>query len=125
MNDNDIIKALECCVGKSLKRYLCLKCPLRDRDCYGGALLMPEVLELINRQKAEIERLTVNMNAFGLGIKREKERADTARTEAIREFAERLKYHAYDIVLYGEIVTVSRIERTMHEMMTEGEDGNL
>lgn len=47
------------------------------------------------------------------------------RAEAIKEFAERLKYHAYDIVLYGEIVTVSRIERTMHEMMTEGEDGNL
>lgn len=57
MNDNDIIKALECCVGKSLKRYLCMKCPLRDRDCYGGELLMPAVLELINRQKAEIERL--------------------------------------------------------------------
>jgi len=62
MNDNDIIKALECCVGKSLKRYLCLKCPLRDRDCYGGALLMPAVLELINRQKAEIEGLKTKLS---------------------------------------------------------------
>lgn len=43
-----------------------------------------------NRQKAEIERLTINMNAFGLGMKREKERADNARAEAVKEFAERL-----------------------------------
>ena len=51
-------------------------------------------IELINRQKAEIERLTINMNAFGLGMKREKERADNARAEAVKEFAERLKEKA-------------------------------
>ena len=45
----------------------------------------------INEQIEEIERLTINMNAFGLGMKREKERADTIRAEAIKEFAERLK----------------------------------
>ena len=40
---------------------------------------------------AEIEKLTINMNAFGLTAIREKERADTARAEAIKEFAERVK----------------------------------
>jgi hypothetical protein len=45
----------------------------------------------INEQLEEIERLTINMNAFGLGMKREKERADTTRAEAIKEFAERYK----------------------------------
>lgn len=45
----------------------------------------------LNRQKAEIEKLTINMNAFGLGMKREKERADSARADAVKEFAERLK----------------------------------
>ena len=30
--------------------------------------------DFINRQNAEIERLTINMNAFGLGMKREKDR---------------------------------------------------
>ena len=45
----------------------------------------------IKSQQAEIERLTINMNAFGLGMKREKERADTTRAEAIKEFAEKLK----------------------------------
>ena len=51
----------------------------------------------VAKMKAEIERLTVNMNAFGLGMKREKERADTARADGIKEFAERLKN---DIDLY-------------------------
>jgi N12 class adenine-specific DNA methylase len=37
-------------------------------------------------QQAEIEKLTINMNAFGLGMKREKERADTIRAEAIKEY---------------------------------------
>ena len=31
------------------------------------------------------------MNAFDLGMKREKERADTIKAEAIKEFANRLK----------------------------------
>lgn len=47
--------------------------------------------DTINRQKAEIEKLTINMNAFGLGMKREKERADSARADAVKEFAEKLK----------------------------------
>lgn len=41
-------------------------------------------------QQAEIERLTINMNAFGLGMKREKEKADIIRAEAIKEFAEKV-----------------------------------
>lgn len=85
MSDNDIIKALECCVGKSLKRYLCMKCPLRDRDCYGGALLMPAVLELINRQKAEIEE------SRGIVYTCRTDALKSIRTEAVKEFAERLK----------------------------------
>jgi hypothetical protein len=46
----------------------------------------------INEQLEEIERLTINMNAFGLGMKREKERADTTRAEAIKEFADEIDY---------------------------------
>jgi hypothetical protein len=54
-------------------------------------ILFEEVFSLINRQQAELERLTVNMNAFGLGMKREKERADNAKSEATKEFAESIK----------------------------------
>ena len=55
MTDNDIIKALECC-----DKFECDECPLDhhsadpvicERRC------KQEALDLINRQKAEIERL--------------------------------------------------------------------
>lgn len=57
MKDDDIIEALDLCSKRSLKQYLCTKCPLHHEDCYGGALIKPLALDLINRQKAEIERL--------------------------------------------------------------------
>lgn len=41
--------------------------------------------------KAEIERLTINMNAFGLGMKRLAEDLATAKAEAIKDFVESLK----------------------------------
>lgn len=42
-----------------------------------------QLFDIAEKQKKDIEQLTINMNAFGLGMKREKERADNA----IREFA--------------------------------------
>ncbi len=52
MTDNDIIKALECCKDTSNK---CQQCPLRVKGC--SYMLAENALDLINRQKAEIERL--------------------------------------------------------------------
>lgn len=49
MNDKDIIKALELCCDK----MKCNECPYRDKNC----LFVRDVLNLINRQQAEIERL--------------------------------------------------------------------
>ena len=77
-------------------------------------------LDLINRQKAEIERLTINMNAFGLGMKREKERADTARAEAIKEFAERVKldfYYEFDEIIPS--IMADKIDNLAKEMTEE------
>lgn len=55
MDDNDIIKALECCVSD---RMVCAECPAYN---YGSEQCVDEMLQhaldLINRQKAEIERL--------------------------------------------------------------------
>ena len=51
--DEDIIKALECCADS--KNYQCNKCPLYA-DCE-KASIAENALDLINRQKAEIERL--------------------------------------------------------------------
>ena len=57
MTDEQIIKALECCC-KSFGN--CTKCPYKEVDCVttsGKSLLLKDALDLINRQKAEIERL--------------------------------------------------------------------
>lgn len=72
LTDEEIIKRLERCVKRGNRNY--------DTDI---------VFDLINRQKAEIERLKgstiVNNIMEGQRIKRE------AKAEAYKEFAERLK----------------------------------
>ena len=59
MQDNEIIKALECCTIK----HDCENCPLEDtpmQNIYDCCLHKIRVasLDLINRQQAEIERWT-------------------------------------------------------------------
>ena len=87
MTDNEIIKALECCVTNK-----CDECVIY-KECHNenGKGRVQVVIDLINRQKAEIERLTVNKNAYGLGMQRLAEQLETAKSEAIKKFAERLK----------------------------------
>lgn len=125
MNDNDIIKALECCAVSN-----CLECCAVSNcdDCpyfkFGNCLekLQLDAVDLINRLKAENERLTINMNAFGLGMKYEKERADTARAEAIKEFAERIEpklAHNTDISAVGYHSVIADIQSVVKEMTEE------
>ena len=56
MTDNEIIKALECC-NKSDNGKGCFECPYRQYcpDCLRRR--NEDTIDLINRQKAEIERL--------------------------------------------------------------------
>lgn len=83
--DEEVIKALECCADAT--QNSCKGCPCKAKGMRTGDVCIPAMskaaADLIKRQRAEIERLTVNMNAFGLGMKAEKERADNA----IKEFA--------------------------------------
>lgn len=88
MTDNEIIKALECCGFEY--GNLCSVCPKYEKDNdFCQEELHNYALDIINRQKAEIERLKgsviVNNIMESQKIKRE------AKFEAIKEFAERLK----------------------------------
>lgn len=85
MTDNEIIKALECCVDE----HSCYECIYRlgmSAQCMNN--LMRNTLTLINRQKAEIEKLKTDFQ-IEASNKLEKE----IKAEAIKEFAERLKNH--------------------------------
>lgn len=102
MTDNDIIKANEICNGIQDKH--CEECPyqnIRDNDCV--VVLAKDTIDLINRQRAEIEMLEGNLKFVRGTVERMKKHdeerdirlharlTETARAEAIKEFAERLK----------------------------------
>ena len=108
LTDNEIIKALECCPrGIGMK---CEKCPMfRTNDCMSK--LHVNTLDLINRQKAEIERLKCNEKLESVNITLNaliemknstinnlmktvdmlETQLKTAKAEAVKEFAEKLK----------------------------------
>lgn len=101
MTDNEIIKALE-------------YSPLDD---IGGCRKI-DVLDLINRQKAEIERLKEAYAVYEetTGLK-------WARAEAIKEFAKRLKKKASGGFWYEHTyVDVEDIDNLVKEMTEEGDN---
>lgn len=88
MTDNEIIKALECCCASGVDT--CSDCPLHHQfGCIDK--VKKNILDLINRQKAEIERLNIRNKALAHIIKNYDWKFAKAKTEAIKEFAERLK----------------------------------
>lgn len=116
MTDNEIIKLLECCAKSQ-----CSKC-CYSKEC-DGYTQVNCALDLINRQQAEIARLRKEVNLVSIQfqdlqeryeeaqteIEQWKEEAnkyqrlwctavddiETAKSEAIQEFAEKLKKRFY------------------------------
>ena len=116
MNDNDIIKALECCVNNDR----CEECPINPNyGNYGYCtnLALTHALDLIRQQKAEIDRLETELQAMRSAANSLKMHYQTARADAIKAFADRLKQTRVD--LDGiEMVAVGNID-AIAEQMTE------
>ena len=111
MTDNEIIKALECCQIKKVNE--CAKCPYLpkiSRDC--ERFLVTDALDLINRQKAEIERLqeTICM------LTKTGRFYSTVRAEAIKEFAEMLRRKLIAGGIYPAFIK-GTIEKVLEEMV--------
>ena len=138
MTDNEIIEALECCTSKGG----CVDCPLYVPEQTGSCVkrVFIGALDLINRQKAEIERYKKEdkekFNKWELLNERTKERyaelyeeaKSVVRAEAIKEFAERLKRKSYITKPYAflapentkfEMVDVCDIDNIVKEMTEE------
>ena len=123
MTDNEIIKALECCVDWC-GTISCWACPLKNTGCIHFYKLK-ETLDLINRQKAEIERLQKHIQE-GIDLAKQiPEMVALAQAEAIKEFAERLKEEQEFFVNECEdfvgYVAVSRIDNLVKEMVGDAE----
>ena len=87
MTDNEIIKALECCLSGKDYDTACMKCPI-EPICESDDILLKYALDLINSQKAEIERLKKNIDGLNIFTTNHMK---VIRVQAIKEFAERLK----------------------------------
>ena len=129
MTDNEIIKALECCStgetyadceknGCPLYLGITMGCKYIDKENQ----LYSDALDLINRQKAEIEKLkgsTIVSNIMeSQRIKRE------AKAEAYKEFAEGLKSSIYintDLLVYQCEEVESVIDDVAEEMVGDTE----
>lgn len=121
LTNEDIIKALECCKKAKLNQdCLDLKCPFSTE--YGCNIddedLRNKALDLINLQKAEIERLR---NALmGECMLSKCTRENEIKAEAYKEIIGRLKEHlcSYDLPNYHSFKAVDEdaIDEVLKEM---------
>ena len=109
MTDNEIIKALECC-AKDEWNCDC-NCPFFEK-C-SKTLMAKSSLNLINRQKAEIERLNKNIDGLNIFTKNH---ITVIRLQAIKEFAEKLKNC---FAISGDYLDIINIIDSLVKEMTE------
>ena len=110
MTDNEIINALELC---SADECWCDDCPYEnlctDTDITKFAL------DLINRQKAEIERLEQEKGQFEADVEMFTDIGkmySELKAEAVKEFAEKLKEYveSYDVTTGYRVTIVQAVE---------------
>ena len=122
MTDNDIIEAYKNCQTKS--GLGCHNCPFdKGEDCSCLDDLREATFNLINHQKAEIERLSIESETLVTQLKVAYEqihKLNMAKSKAIKEFAERLKENYCFTDRWGKIIPISTVDNLVKEM-TKGE----
>ena len=123
MTDNEIIKALECCTDESYEN--CNECPYSTDTLSCERLkLLEDSLDLINRQKSEIERLKKEVSIARDAYISIQDRYEHTKAEAYKEFAERLNEKAqiadcFDS--YNMVVGTHFIDNLLKEMVGDTE----
>ena len=121
MTDEMIIKALKCCLNVDSK---CGDCHFSFERHFCKNALLKQTLDLINRQKAEIE--ISKTKSFKQQLKKELHRltVEEIKAEAIKDFAERL---VHTLVINNEenteffdfSYTLETIDNLVKEMIGE------
>ena len=115
MTDNEIIMALEYCYADENN---CKRCPyMAVGKCH--KVHTRDVLDLINRQKAEIERLEAIQSSHLFTT-------DFIRYKAVKEFAERLKskekfHYDYYSNIAIRYIKIEDIDNLVKEMVGDTE----
>ena len=89
MTDEQIIMGLKCCY---LGEADCKECPFDTFEDCNDVLMAKYVIDLIDRQQAEIERLNKEVDRLSQCVMYH----DGQIADAIKEFAERLKAYFED-----------------------------
>ena len=96
MTDNEIIKALECCLDCNCKECPC--CRIINGGTYCTEIDEEAILNLINRQKVEIERLKLECyklypkgSAYSMQVEASNRLEHQIKSEAIKECLAKVK----------------------------------
>lgn len=117
MTDNEIIKALEYC-NTYARENTCPKCAFyREHRC--STLMLNAASDLINRQKAEIERLEHIRKSDEQLINSLNKCYKLAKSEAIKEFAVRLKS---GVPYETGVIRCADVDNLVKEMTEENND---
>lgn len=126
MTDEQIIKAMEYCCGniksdEECSEDMCYQVSLpegRNGDIrWCRQWLIKDALDLINRRKEEIERLLKENIGLKYDLQVASEESLNWKSEAIKEFAERLKkYLCLDLREGISVVTIDNIDKIVKEM---------
>ncbi len=100
MKDNDFIIPLRCFLYEEENCKSCVYLKRTEKMCH--ELFYADILDLINRQKAEIERLEQNLKEAFEEIEALKQVNLTYKAEAVKEFAERLKNYYIKNKIYDK-----------------------
>ena len=118
--DEEIIKALEDYIKENEFEYF-------HSNIMGEYPLIRKSLDLINRQKSEIERLQKEVNLVSIQFQDLQERTNEVKAEAYKEFAEKLKRHIdvghlispSEDICFSEVLVVKIVDRVLKEMVGE------
>ena len=118
--DEEVIKALDFCLNNETIR--CHKCPYR-KTALCMSVLIKDALDLINRQRAEIERLSHKCDDCA-GCTQWICDCANIEAEAIKEFAETVKEIKikYALPMLG-LQTKDEIERYVDDILLQMRDG--
>ena len=120
MTDEQIMQALKCCTTGD-----CVHCPRWKNEYIAGDCtdILPYAITLINRQKAEIDRLTVELDAMRGAANSYKMHYEAAGVEtAGKIFAEIEEYRAKGDYSEFYVLLSSSVEK-LKKKYTEGKTG--